>query len=141
MPSFEQRAWLTLVSMCPPYIVYFVIQAGFPGLLTTMRAHIACLTVVATVHALVYVTGLMILRHREQDTDRQADERDRAVDARATRVAYFMLLGGMLLVGVVMPFGHHGWSLVNPALFFVVLSEALRSVLIVIGYRRPRFAH
>ena len=53
-----------------------------------------------------------------------------------------MMLTGLIVVGVVMPFSDHGWTLVNSALFFIVLAETARNVLIVAGYRRtPRLAH
>lgn len=152
MSSLEKRAWLTLWSMCPPYCVYFVIQFGFPSLLPTMQVHIACLAAAASVHAIAYVSGLLLIKRRETDEELLHDERDRAIDARATRAAYFMLLTGMILVGVVMPFGSGSrgvppsdlayiWKLVNAALFFIVLSETLRVTLTVYGYRRTRFAH
>ena len=65
-------------------------------------------------------------------------ERDRTIDGRATRTAYFILLTGMIVVGMVMPFNNAGWKLVNTALLFIVLTETARYVLILIGYRQPR---
>ncbi len=141
MSRLEKRAWLMLWSMCPGYLVYFVIQAGFPELLPTLAAKLTCLTMVAGLHAAAYLSGLLVLRRQERDETLLEDDRDRAIDARATRAAYFLLLTGMLLVGVVMPFDQAGWAIVNAGLLFVVASETLRYVLIVVGYRRPRFAH
>jgi hypothetical protein len=30
MPALEKRAWLTLWTMCPAYLAYFLIQATYP---------------------------------------------------------------------------------------------------------------
>lgn len=141
MSSLQKRAWLALWSMCPVYCIYFAIQIGLPNLLTTMLERIGLLALIASIHAMAYVGGLLVIKRREAGEPFLEDERDRAIDGRATRTAYFVLLTGLIVVGVVMPFNNDGWKLVNSALFFIVLSEAARYALILIGYRRPRLAH
>ena len=141
MSSLEKRAWLALWSMCPVYCIYFAIQIGFPNLLPTMLERIACLAVVASLHAVGYVSGLLLIKRREAGEPLLEDERDRAIDGRATRMAYFVLITGMIVVGVVMPFNNSGWKLVNTALLAIVLAETVRYALILIGYRQPRLAH
>lgn len=141
MPTLEKRAWLTLWSMCPPYFFYFAIQWLFAGQLSTMLQRIGLLAMVATLHALAYIAGLLIIKRQGAGERLLEDERDRAIDGRATRAAYFVMLTGLIVVGVVMPFNRAGWEIVNTALLAIVLSEVVRHALIVIGYRRPRFAH
>ncbi|HEX7732361.1 MAG TPA: hypothetical protein VF415_06915 [Rhodanobacter sp.] len=142
MSAFEKRAWLALWSQCPPYLVYFLIQGAWPTWLTTFQERIACLAVVAGVHAVAYLTGLLVMKRQERGEPLLLDERDRAIDGRATRTAYFVMLTGMIVVGVVMPFGDTGWKITNAALFAIVLAETVRYALIVTGYRRvPRLAH
>lgn len=142
MSAFEKRAWLALWSQCPPYLVYFLIQGAWPTWLTTFQERIACLAVVAGVHAVAYLTGLLVMKRQERGEPLLLDERDRAIDGRATRTAYFVILTGMIVVGVVMPFGDTGWKITNTALFAIVLAETVRYALIVTGYRRvPRLAH
>lgn len=141
MSILEKRAWLSLWSMCPPYCVYFAIQLGFPDLQSTMLQRIGLLALVACIHALGYITGLLVMKRQEAAQSLLEDERDRAIDGRATRTAYFIMLTGLILAGMVMPFNKAGWEIVNAALFFIVLSETTRYALIVIGYRRPHFAH
>ena len=63
------------------------------------------------------------------------------MNGRATRTAYFVMLTGLIVVGMVMPFNNNGWKLVNSALLFIVLAETVRYALILIGYRSPRLAH
>jgi len=141
MSSLERRAWLSLWSMCPAYLVYFAIQIGSPSSFTTLLERFACLAAVASFHAVVYVAGLIAMKRRETKDEGFEDERDRAIDARATRIAYFVMLTGMILVGMVMPFGNSGWQIVNSALFVIVVAETTRYALIVAGYRSPRFAY
>ena len=140
MSSLEKRAWLSLWSLCPAYAVYFAIQIWFPALLATPLDRFACLALVATFHAVAYVVGLLVIKRHEAAEPLLEDERDRAIDGRATRTAYFILLAGMILVGMVMPFGNTGWKLVNTALLAIVLAETARYALIVMGYRRQRLA-
>lgn len=141
MSALEKRAWLSLCSQVPPYLVYFLIQWVWPAWVPDVRAHIVCLALAAGVHAVVYLGGWLLLKRRERGEQLLLDERDRGIDGRATRLAYMLLLTFMILVGVVMPFGNHGWQLTNAALFAVVASEVVRYALIVVGYRRPlRFA-
>lgn len=144
MSPFEKRAWLALWSQCPPYIIYFLIQAECPMWLTTFLERIAFLAVVASVHAVAYVTGLLVMKWQERGEPLLLDERDRAIDGRATRIAYFVMLTGMIVVGVVMPFSDAGWKITNAALFAIVLAETVRYALIAMGYRHrrtPRLAH
>ena len=48
---------------------------------------------------------------------------------------------GMIVVGVMMPFGAGGWKIVNTALLAIVLAEVLRHALIALAYRKAtRFA-
>ena len=141
MSPLEKRARLVFWSMCPAYFVYFAIQFGYPSLLQTMLERFAVLASVATVHAVIYVVGLLLIKRHENDEGPFADERDRAIDAHATRVAYFVLLAGMTYVGMVLPFTRSGWEIVNAALLVIVLTETLRPALILSGYRSPRFAH
>lgn len=108
MSSLQKRAWLALWSMCPVYCIYFAIQIGFPDRLQTMLERIGCLAAVASLHAVAYICGLLVIKRHEAGEPLLEDERDRAIDGRATRTAYFILLTGMIVVGMVMPFNNGG---------------------------------
>jgi hypothetical protein len=143
MSSLENRAWLSLWTMCPPYVVYFAIQIALPDWVAkqTVLERFGCLAAPACVHAAAYIAGMVLLSRKERGEGLLADERDRAIDNRATRWAYYALLAGMIMVGMVMPFSDGGWRIVNTALVVIVLSETLRNVLTVLGYRgAPRLA-
>jgi nitrate/nitrite transporter NarK len=142
MSPLESRAWLTLWGMCPAYAVYFGIEAAFPAWFTTMTALFVALAAAACTHALVYLAGLFWFKSQERGQGLLADERDRAIDARATRAAYIVLLTGTIIAGMMMPFGKTGWQIVNAALLAIVLAETTRNALVVRGYRsEARLAH
>lgn len=141
MSIIEKRAWLTLWTMCPVYLVYFAIQIAYPQLAPTFLSKFWLLGTVAGLHAIGYIAGELMFRFRHREDGPQKDERDDAIDARASRAAYMLLLAGAMLTGMVMPFTDTGWKVVNTALLFIVLSETLRAALTVRGYRRPRMAH
>jgi uncharacterized membrane protein len=142
MSSLESRAWLTLWSLCPPYLVYFAVQLAAPGWLTTMWQRIGFLAAAAGVHVAAFAGGSVWLAARRRGDDGLfADERDLAIDARATRGAYYVLLFGAITVGMVMPFKDSGWKIVNASLLFIVLSEVARNALILRDYgARPQLA-
>jgi len=139
MPILEKRAWLTLWTMCPVYLVYFLIQATYPQLTPTYLSRFGLLAIVAGLHAVGYIAGELVMRRQNRGEPLDRDERDRAIDASATRSAYFLLLTGMIVVGMVMPFTDSGWKVVNSALLFIVLAETLRVLLTLRGYH-PRVA-
>lgn len=140
MSSLQKRAWLMLWSTVPAYLAYFAVQWVAPPWLDGIVPHLACLAVAAGLHGLIYLAAHLWMRWQERDENLSSDERDRAIDGRATRLAYFLLVGGMIVVGVLMPFNRSGWQIVNAALGFIVASETLRHALIVLGYRAPRHA-
>jgi len=140
MSLVERRAWIGLLTLCPAYFVYFTILLAFPDRLATFGARIALFAVVATCHALLSIGGNIFFAIRGHAEDLGEDERDRAIDARSTRAAYFALLAGMISVGCIMPFSKTGWQIVNAALLAIVISEILRQLLVIHGYRRARLA-
>jgi hypothetical protein len=73
---------------------------------------------------------------RPEEARAQADERDRAVELRSMKIAYLVLITGMILVGVVMPFSSSGWKLINSAIGAIVLAEIAHYGFVVWSYRR-----
>ena len=73
------------------------------------------------------------LRERGEVTE---DERDRFIDRRASKTAYYVLLAGIIYAGMVLPFTHGGWDIVHAALFWIAVAEIVHSGMILIGYRR-----
>ena len=67
---------------------------------------------------------------------RRADERDRAIRRRGATMAYYVLLVGMMVVGVYMPFIESGVPLANAGLFAIVAAELVNSAVVLVSYRR-----
>lgn len=91
----------------------------------------------AVFHALIMAVGagaLALAAHR--DANEKADERDRAIDRRASSVAYLAMMCGIILVGVVAPFSAPAYKIVNAALAVIVICEIIRQIMIILGYRR-----
>lgn len=66
----------------------------------------------------------------------RTDERDRHIEARSTTVAYHVLMGGMIVVGFVMPFSAARWELVDATFAAIVAAELVHYGLVLRGYRR-----
>jgi hypothetical protein len=143
MSALESRAWLQLWAMGPPYAVYFALQLLFPAWFESLPPlqRLACFGATACVHAAITVIGMLALRRKTGEEGPVLDERDRAIEARATLGGYYALMAGMIAVGVMLPFGAGGWKIVNAALLAIVVAEMLRHALIVLAYRKAtRFA-
>ena len=139
MPHREKIAWLLLVAMLVAYIPYFTFVAmspPAPGVLPNLP-QLGWLGVTATAHAAIQGLGRLWFRVRSPDDARApADERDRAIERHSTTIAYYVLIAGFILVGVVMPFTTGGWEVVNAALFMIVLAETVHCGVAVWDYRR-----
>jgi peptidoglycan/LPS O-acetylase OafA/YrhL len=129
----ERFARVWLATMVVTYAAYFawVATAGETTFWTQIWAFAA--TVVVQVTVIGIASAMMELRHRGGP---KADERDVAIDQRATRVAYHLLMVGMILVGCVMPFSESGWKLFHAAVLAIAVAEIVRHGLIVSLYRR-----
>jgi hypothetical protein len=144
MSSLESRAWLQLWAMGPPYFVYFTLQLAFPGWFEGLPPlpRLACFGATACVHAAITLIGMLALKLKKPEDGPMLDERDRAIEARATLAGYYTLMAGMIMVGVMLPFGAGGWKIVNSALLSIVVAEMVRHALIAMAYRKAaRFAH
>jgi len=137
----EKLAWLTLGSMLIAYSIYFGLLAtrfdlaapdGPPTL--AMLALFGAVTIVQVI-VVVVISAVLAIRAR-REAQAAPDERDRAIARRGTGAAYFVLLIGMIVVGVIMPFGDPRWKITNTALLALVLAEATRYGLVILSYRR-----
>jgi hypothetical protein len=123
--SVSYGPYFTLMALQPP-------TAPLPDLRT-----MAAFAVTVIVQVIVLAIGhawLALVRPAEARA--AADERDRAVELRSVKVAYLVLITGMILVGVVLPFSSSGWKLINSAIAAIVLAEIAHYGLVVWSYRR-----
>ena len=137
----EKIAWVTLSSMLIAYTIYFALLAtvfdpAAPDGPRTLQM-LMLFGGVTIVQAIVVIIATSVLAIRaRREAQAKADERDRAIARRGASAAYFVLMVGMILVGVVMPFGDPRWKIPNAALLSLVIAEATRYVLVILSYRR-----
>jgi len=135
----ERFAWVWLSALVVIFGLYFTAVAlarqSTPDL--SVGARIGMLAV--ALGALAVVVGIDRLvawlrggAHRHANVD----ERDRLIELRSSAVAYYVLMAGMCVVGVMMPFGAQGWEIVHAALLAIVVAEIVHYGLVVVGYRR-----
>lgn len=145
----ERSAWISLVSTSVVFGAYFWHVLGLmrhetviarPALVAFLIAGV----VVVAINALLRVVTALALGVE------RADERDAAIDARATRVAYTSLVGTLFfafatiaLLGALQTPSAEGKVLLPTfttatqfVLFMCVLCEVLRYALLIVGYRR-----
>ncbi len=134
----EKMALLTLGTMLIAYGVYFGLVGpaadfGRNRLIDVIWSFGA----VAVAHAAAMIVGsIAIAVTATKEAQARADERDRAIARRGSTIGYYVLLVGMILVGVVMPFSEPSWKIVNSALLAVVVAEVVRDAVILLSYRR-----
>ena len=139
MPYREKIAWLSLSALMVTYGPYFtLISMGvIPARPMPDFRQLAIFGATTTVQLIILGTGRLILKLVSSQEDRTPpDERDLAITRLSMVSAYNLLLGGMILVGVIMPFTNRGWDIVHTALFMIVAAEVLRFSVMVVSYRR-----
>lgn len=139
MLARERFAWIWLLALVVVLGSYLLAAEAFAPQLEAMgqAQRIGLLAVPLGLLGVIALAthGLAWLRRNAREPG-EPDERDRAIEHRASHVAYYVLMAGMILVGCVMPFSDSGWRIVHAALFFIALAEVVHSGLIVAGYRR-----
>lgn len=133
----EKTAWLNVIAMVAAYSLYFgLLLFGHPA----GREVFPMLWLfgsIAVAHALTVIVGTVILSAQAPKSERaRADERDRAIRRRGATMAYYVLLVGMMVVGVYMPFIESGVPLANAGLFAIVAAELVNSAVVLVSYRR-----
>lgn len=133
----EKSAWLNVIAMLAAYSIYFgLILSGHPA----GREVFPMLWLfgsIAVAHAVTVIVGTIILSARAPKSERvRADERDRAIRRRGATMAYYVLLVGMMAVGVYLPFVESGVLLANTGLFAIVVAELVNSFVVLMSYRR-----
>lgn len=137
MAKGEKIAWLAIMAMTLCYGGYFiaVYRAEQDGTATFLRFFLL-LGIASLIRALIEGVGQAVIALRSPEGRAKPDERDRAIGRRGAAVAYYVLMTGMVIVGMFMPFTNSSWQIVNAALFSLALSELVRCIIVVRSYRR-----
>jgi len=118
-----------------PYFTLMALRPPTAPLLDLRTMGAFAVTVVVQVLVLGVGHAWLALA-RPEEARAEADERDRAVELRSMKIAYLVLITGVILVGVVMPFSSSGWKLINSAIGAIVLAEIAHYGFVVWSYRR-----
>lgn len=134
----EKIAWLTLGTTLLAYGAYF----GWIGPASDFGEQrmvdiIWSFGLVAAAHAVAMIVGAIVIAlTATKEAQAPADERDRAIARRGATIGYYVLIIGMIVVGVVMPFSEAPWKIVNTALLAIVLAELVHQAVVLLSYRR-----
>lgn len=135
----EKLAWLELVGMVIAYGGYFIgveLVDPAPGRPETLT-YVALFGAATVVRLLILATGWLALRTQMgSDARAKPDERDRSIARRGAAIGYYVLMGLMLWVGVVLPLTDTGWAVANSALAAIIIAEIVRDAVVVVSYRR-----
>jgi len=134
MPYREKTAWLSLIAMFVTFGPYFTLVAtrSAPSPPMPNLRQLGLFAATAIAQMLILGVGHLCLRRVRTPLD----ERDEVITRRSVSWAYYVLVGGMILVGCVMPFESSGWSIVNAALFMIIVAELVHYGVVVVSYRR-----
>lgn len=140
MTAREQFSWAWLTILLLTYTPYFsavvwLRETGAPSMITQLSLFGG--TAVLQVVLIAIASGVISLRTGDPNA---LDERDRSIAHRASAVAYSLLLGGMIVVGCLLPFNKSGWDIFYAAVFAIAASEVVRLILVVRAYRRGNYA-
>ena len=132
----EKIAWVAFLSTVLIWGAFFIILVQTPhqarGLamlgpfIVATIAQAAVMIVAATIWAI----------GAPKEANAPADERDRAVGRRATGIAYFTLILGVVAVIVWLHFGLHGPDTIFALAGAFILAEAVRFGTTALGYRK-----
>ena len=139
LPYREKTAWLALVAMVVTFGPYFAVVASgvLPREALPNLRQLGLFGAIAVAQGIIQGIGhLYLSRMSPQEARMPPDERDRAITRRAFSAAYYVLIAGVIEVGVIMPFNASGWTIINAALFTIVAAEIVRCGVIVVSYRR-----
>ena len=131
----EKTAWISLISMAGIYGLYFwsAVRSraqGGSGNLTGLAGTVVAIVVVQT------VLTIIVAIFDPKDAQAPRDERDRMIDLKSARFAYFALAGSVACaVSVAAIYPSFIFS-TNALLFVLVAAEVLRSGCQIVQYRR-----
>ncbi|MFN4095912.1 MAG: hypothetical protein ACK4GG_04005 [Sphingomonas sp.] len=132
----EKIAWVSFLSTVLIWGAFFVVLALVPHQARGL-AMLGPFIVATVAQAAVMIAAATIWAiSAPKEANAPADERDRAIGLRATRMAYLTLILGVVAVIVWLHFGLHGPDTVFALAGAFILAEAVRFGATALGYRK-----
>lgn len=138
MPFREKTAWVTLLAIIAVSLMYgFHVHSPFVP--HSQRTILAAMGTSLVAYVLIEIVSWFILRRRNPVEAREPkDERERIIDLKALRVAYYVFLAGAL-AGVFLALHVAGAGPVSVAMtvfLAFILSQLARHAARIVLYRR-----
>lgn len=132
----EKIAWVAFVSTVLIWGAFYIILALVPHQARGL-AMLGPFIVATVAQAAVMIAAATIWAiSAPKDANAPADERDRAIGLRATRLAYLTLILGVVAVIIWLHLGLHGPDTVFALAGAFILAEAVRFGATALGYRK-----
>ena len=133
----EKSAWISFLSILVVFGVYFwrVVQviAGQGDPHETGQLFFTLVVVLVVVEVVLH---WLVAAQSPKEARSPKDERERLIELKATRVAFYVLLIGALLSIATIHHGAGRWELAHFVLFAIVVAELVRSGSQIVLYRR-----
>ena len=133
----EKSTWISfllLLAISIPFFYQFVrIERGLSNSLASF--HLFLLLVILFVVGEIVLHAVIVMQS-PRDARAPKDERDRLIDLKAMRVAFFALMAGALLVIVLIHFPVDRFAILQALLFAVVVAELAMLGARLVYYRR-----
>ncbi len=139
MATCERTAWISFISVALTCGVYLAIVASelaggrHPPPVWIVGAVLALVVLQILLHGVAAARGAM---RGDVDAVVPPDERDRIIELKATRAAFYVLISGAFLAIGTVHLGAHGTELSYAVFAAIVVAELVRSGGQVLGYRR-----
>jgi hypothetical protein len=138
MHSRERTAWAWLVCLLVAPLIYFAKlnhSDWVPDNVELSRLASLSMPLIAMAFVALGVRAFNAFKSNQQGDD-LLDERDQLIELKSTSASYHVIMGGMIVVGMMMPFSATRWEIIDTAFFFMVLAEVVHSVLTILAYRK-----
>lgn len=136
----EKTTWLELTGLLLCFGSYFVFLIATPQFYNwRILDQIKPLAILGSLNAIIVLVGhVWLIRTHPKADGHGKDERDVAIDAKATHLSYQILIYSMLFVGGILPFTEGAWKVANCTMFAICIAEISRGVSTLLAYRRQR---
>jgi hypothetical protein len=132
----EKSAWISLICLALVFGVYFgtlLSSSEEANFQESGHAFVLAVIILVTLEVVLHVLAAW----RAPDARSPADERERLIALKATRVAFYVLAAGAFLASVAIVHAPaNRWLLANAVLFAIVTAEVVKFGVQVVLYRR-----
>lgn len=138
----EKSAWISLLSIVIPFGFYFAAlgqsmhsHAGgsHHGGVHLFGVFVACVLLQIAIQVVLHIAATV---QAPKDARLAKDERERLIELKATRIAFFVLMVGVLLVAASLHVGAGGFLMCNGILLSLVLAETVKYSGQIVYFRR-----